>query len=83
MTQYGVAIAELTLPGSSPSQLKKPFSRPTGLQEKVTVETSVRSAGLTKFHFSQQFKQSMGMSPSRYLMKQRAELVKISCWSQA
>jgi len=79
MTQYGVAgTAELdTKPGLSPSQLKKALqSAQFGLQEKVTVETMARSAGLTKFHFSRQFKQSMGMSPSRYLMKQRAELAK-------
>ena len=79
MTHYGVAgTAEWdTKPGLSPSQLKKaPQSAQFCLQERVTVEAMARSAGLIKFHFSRQFKQSMWMSPSRYLMKQRAELEK-------
>ena len=79
MIHYGVAeTIELdTKPDLSPSQLKKALqSAQFGLQEKVTVETMARSVGLTKFHFSRQFKQSMGMSPSRYLMKLRTELAK-------
>jgi len=71
-------ISEMDVrPGLSPNQLKKAIQAVQGgLENKVTVEQMAKASGLTKYHFSRQFKQSMGMSPSRYLMNQRAELAK-------
>lgn len=48
----------------------------THLNQDIKLADLAASAGISPFHFSRLFKQSMGMSPHQYLLQQRVERAK-------
>lgn len=46
------------------------------LSREITLEEMAHAAGMSLFHFSREFRKSMGTSPHRYLMKRRIERAK-------
>ena len=63
---------------SHPKFIKKALSYIEGNFDKpITLETLARETAMSKYHFSRQFKQHMGMSFKRYLNLKRVEVAKM------
>jgi AraC family transcriptional regulator len=77
LRRYVMGTGQMTAAVSSRSQIRRALDMvAANLAKDITLEQMAEAAGMSPFHFSREFRKSVGTSPHRYIVDRRIERAK-------